>query len=273
MQKVKLGLAQIKISENFNNNVSKAFMFLEKAKKSNCEIICFPEQQFLPFFPQFAKQKKYFKYAISLDNQIVKKFKEKCKTDKIVAVPNFYEKDHENYYDSSPIIDASGNVLGISRMVHIVQAKHFYEQDYYTPSNTGFKVYNTRYGKIGVVICFDRHFPEAIRVMTLMGAEIVVIPTANTKGEPLDFFEWELKIAAYHNQVYIAMVNRVGKEADMDFCGESIIVDPYGNVVKKANDKEQLLTATIDLDLIKKARNDRPFLRLRQPQWYKRITE
>lgn len=273
MRKINLALAQIQISKKFDDNVNKAFEYVEKTKKQKFHILCFPEQQFLPFFPQYQKKKEYFKYAISSKSEIIKKFQEKSKEHNLVIVPNFYEKDQEKYYDSSPVIDTSGKLLGTSRMVHIVQAEQFYEQDYYTPSNTGFKIYPTKYGKIGLVICFDRHFPESIRLMALMGAELVIIPTANTTGEPLDFFEWELKIAAYHNQVYIAMVNRVGKEGKMDFCGESIIIDPYGKVIKKANNQEQLLTATIDLDLIKKARTARPFLKLRRPETYNLITQ
>lgn len=267
MRKIKLALAQIKIGENFDENVTKTFNFLERAGKSKANIICFPEQQFLPFFPQYRK-KNYHKYALQLTDKILKDFKQKSKEHKIVLIPNYYEKNKGKYYDSTPVIDASGKILGISRMVHIVQAKQFYEQDYYTQSPEGFKVYDTKYGKIGIVICFDRHYPEAIRIMALLGAELVIIPTANTKGEPLDFFEWELKIAAYHNQVFIAMCNRVGKEGDMDFCGESIVVDPYGKTLKKANDKEQLVNVTLDLDLIKKARKDRPFIKLRRPKLY-----
>jgi N-carbamoylputrescine amidase len=152
-------------------------------------------------------------------------------------------------------------------MVHIVQMPQFYEQDYYTPSDSGFQVYETSKGRVGVVICFDRHYPESIRSCALKGAQLVVIPTANVKGEPLEFFEWELKVAAVQSGLFIAMCNRVGLEHEMDFCGQSVLVDPNGVVVARADDTEQILYAAVDLGLIPKAREARPYLRLRRPEF------
>ncbi len=166
------------------------------------------------------------------------------------------------------MIDADGSLLGVSKMVHIVQAPCFYEQDYYTPSDTGFHVYDTAAGKIGVVICFDRHFPESIRSCTLKGAQLIVIPTANVKDEPLEMFEWEVRIPAMQNGVFIAMCNRVGLEGEMHFCGESIVIDPNGDIVAKADDTEQILYADIDFGMIVEVRKNRPFLELRRPGEY-----
>jgi len=158
-------------------------------------------------------------------------------------------------------------------MVHIVQAEGFYEQDYYTPSDSGFKVYDTAIGKVGVVICFDRHYPESIRSCVLQGAEIVIIPTANTKDEPLQMFEWELRVPAMQNSVFIAMCNRVGLEGKMDFRGESIVVDPNGKVIVKANDQEQIVFADIDIDLASKIKNQKPYFKLRRPEAYKHLVQ
>jgi len=155
-------------------------------------------------------------------------------------------------------------------MVHIAQAPSFYEQDYYAPSDTGFRVYDTTIGKVGVVICFDRHLPESIRTCALRGAEIVVIPAANTKSEPMELFEWELRVQATHNGLFIVMCNRVGVEADMHFAGESLVIDPFGKVVAKADDKEQILYADIDLSRIYEYRVQRPYLQLRRPEMYER---
>ena len=110
-------------------------------------------------------------------------------------------------------------------MVHIAQAEQFYEQDYYTPSDEGFKVFDTEFGKIGIVVCFDRHYPESIRTEVLRGADLILIPTVNTKAEPSLMFEWELRVQAFQNSVILAMCNRVGPEGNMCFSGESIVVD------------------------------------------------
>ena len=115
-------------------------------------------------------------------------------------------------YDASLVINADGSLLGVSKMVHIVQAPLFHEQDYYTPLDSGFETYTTQAGIVGVVICFDRHYPESIRTCVLKGAQIIVIPTANIKGEPLELFEWELRVPAMQNEVVIALCNRVGVE-------------------------------------------------------------
>lgn len=106
--------------------------------------------------------------------------------------------------------------------------------DYYTPSNDGFKVFDTEYGKIGIVVCFDRHYPESIRTEALMGADLILIPTVNTIAEPSEMFEWEPRVQAFHNSISIAMCNRVGHEGEMNFSGESIVVSPNGEVLKKS---------------------------------------
>ena len=211
--------------------------------------------------------------AIGIDDPIVKRFQQKCKALNIMAVPNIYLKEGENHFDASMPIDAKGEILGVSKMVHIVQTKGFFEQDYYTPSDTGFIVYDTPLCKLGIVICFDRHFPESIRTCVLKGAELVIIPTVNTKGEDLEMFEWELRVQAMQNSVFIAMCNRVGIEGEMDFCGESIIIDPTGNVIKKADDSEQLIFADLEINQISKIRKTRQYLNLRRPELYTQLTK
>ena len=118
------------------------------------------------------------------------------------------------------------------------------------------------------MICFDRHLPESIRTCALKGAEIIIIPTANTKGENLEMFEWEIRVQAMQNNVFIAMCNRVGKEEDMDFAGESLLVDPNGDLLIKMNDLEGLTVAEIDLSMVHKVRKARPFINLRRPESY-----
>ena len=168
----------------------------------------------------------------------------------------------------SLLIDDAGTLLGEQKMVHIAQAACFYEQDYYTPSEEGFKVFDTPIGKIGIVVCFDRHYPESIRTEALKGAELILVPTANTKDEPSELFQWEIKIQAFQNSVNVAMCNRVGLEGSMDFSGESIVADYNGNTIALAGDGETLLFAEVDLPAASATRERKPYTSLRRPELY-----
>jgi N-carbamoylputrescine amidase len=166
------------------------------------------------------------------------------------------------------MIDENGVITGTSEMVHIFQAEKFFEKDYYTPSEKGFCVYDTKIAKIGIVICFDRHLPESIRSCAAKGAEVIIVPTANIKGEPEEMYEWEMRVQAMQNNVYIAMCNRVGIEGESEFYGGSMLIDPYGNIVTKADDKEGLVVAEFEVEDVKKAREERPYINLRRKEWY-----
>lgn len=191
-----------------------------------------------------------------------------CRKNQIMAVPNIYLLENECPYDASILINKNGKILGIQKMVHIAQADKFFEQDYYTPSDDGFKVFETEFGKLGIVVCFDRHYPESIRTEALKGADLILIPTVNTKAEPSEMFEWELRVQAFQNSTIIAMCNRVGAEGDMDFSGESIVVDANGNVLAKADDKEQILYVDIELKAASAIRAARPYTQLRRTEFY-----
>ena len=147
-------------------------------------------------------------------------------------------------------------------MVHIAQAEHFYEQDYYTPSDDGFRVYDTPFGTIGIVICFDRHLPDGIRSCAAQGAELVLIPTANIAGEPLELFQWEVRVQAFQNTVFAAMCNRVGPEGEVTFVGQSLVAGPDGSLRLLAGESEELLVTEIPLEEARQARRNRPWLTL-----------
>ena len=264
---MKIALAQLKIDVDMEVNSKKSTDFIEKAVSMGAELICFPELQFSPFFPQH-QNKDAAKYLMSVDHPSIKAVQTKCKEYKIAACLNVYLREDKGFFDASPFINSHGEIMGISKMVHIVQWPKFYEQDYYTPSDEGFNVYETENYKAGVVICFDRHFPESLRTCALIGAELIIVPTAIIKDEPLEMFEWEMRIAAMQNNVFIALCNRVGKEGEMDFAGMSLVVDPLGNVVAKAEDREQLLIADMDLKVVKESRIKNPFIEMRRPDKY-----
>lgn len=263
----RIALVQQSMSDDFEANVEKSLELLEEAAANGAHVVTFPELQFSPFFPQY-ENRDASKYAIGIGHPAVQRLQEACKQLGVVAAPNFYLEEAGKRFDASPVIDADGEILGISKMVHIVQIPGFYEQDYYTPSDSGFHVYPTRFGKIGVVICFDRHYPESLRSCALQGAQLVIIPTAIIRGEPLEVFEWEVRIPAMQNSLYIAMCNRVGREGEMDFCGGSMLADPHGGLAAKADENEQILYADYDLDLQAKAAAERPYIPLMRPEAY-----
>ena len=263
----KIALVQLKIGRKVELNLGKTLKALEDAAENDAQLVCFPEIQFSPFFPQY-QDLDVSEYVFTLEHEVVTRLQQKCKELGIVAVPNIYLQEGESRFDASPVINVDGRIMGVSSMVHIVQMPCFYEQDYYAPSDTGFQVYDTAAGKVGVVICFDRHMPESIRTCALKGAQIIVIPTANTKLEPMEMFEWEVRVSAMQNCVYIAMCNRVGLEDEMDFAGESLVAGPNGELVAKADDMERILYADVDFRLVEDAQTQRPYLDMRRPDMY-----
>lgn len=270
---MRIAMAQMSMTNNIDENFDRTLEYVEKAKEA--DLLFFPEIQLTPFFPQYKEEElkeaigfEKEELSLSIDGIKVNMLRDLCKDFGLWMSPNIYIKEDDKFYDMSLMIDDNGEIIDTSKMVHIHQAENFYEKDYYTPSEEGFIVYNTPFGKIGVVICYDRHFPESIRTCALMGAKLIIIPTANTVAEPMDMFEWELRVAAYQNNVYIAMCNRVGTEGNMEFAGESIIVDSNGNVVFKADNNEQLIIKEIDLDTTDTSRAERPFIEELRPDFY-----
>lgn len=264
---MRVALAQYTLEQSIDENVEKLLSLMADAKGEGADLLILPELCLSPFFPQYPGR-DMSRYAISIDEPQIEAIKAACASIGLMCSPNIYLREQNRLFDASLMIDREGNVLGVSKMVHIAQAPGFYEQDYYAPADSGFKVYKTPFGMIGIVVCFDRHLPESIRTAALKGAALILIPTANTVNEPRDVFECELRAAAYQNGVFIAMCNRVGKEGDTTFCGESTVVDPDAVVLAKADDREGLLVADIDLSKSVLAQLARPYLSLRRTDFY-----
>lgn len=262
---MKLALAQISMTENMHENLEKSLLFCDRAKGN--DLLFFPEIQLSPFFPQYEKR-NVDRYCLQPDSAEIRSLKEKAAQHHYYLSPNVYLERQGKRYDTSLWITPDGHLEDTAQMVHIAQAEQFYEQDYYTPSDTGFKVFDTPFGKVGIVICYDRHLPESIRTCTLKGADLIIVPTANTKAEPMEMFEWEMRVQAMQNQVFIAMCNRVGTEDTMNFAGESLVIHPSGEVLAKADDSEQLLTCEIDLLEASQWKDKVPYLRTRRSEWY-----
>jgi len=265
---MRLALAQMSNAGDIQRNLKKSLNAIQEAASNGADMVLFPEVQLTEFFPQY-QGRDVKSYGVEISDDIVFSFKKDCMDNHIMAVPNIYMKENNKFYDASILIDKKGNIQGIQKMVHIAQAEQFYEQDYYEPSEDGFQIFDTEYGKIGIVVCFDRHYPESIRTEVIMGADLILIPTVNTKAEPSELFEWELRVQAFQNSVFIAMCNRVGVEDAMEFSGESIVVDANGTTLVKADDKEHIIYIDINPDNAKIIRNGRPYTSLRRAEFYK----
>ena len=264
---MKIALAQMKISSDMEENYEKSKKFIREAAGKGADLICFPEIQFTPFFPQY-QGLDASSYQLERDHPYICDIRKLCKEAGIFASPNFYIEENGKSYDMSFLIDDAGEIIGTQKMVHVAQCEQFFEQDYYTPSEEGFSVFDTKLGKIGIVVCFDRHYPESIRTEALRGAELIIIPTANTKAEPLELFQWEIKVQAFQNSVNIAMCNRVGVEDEMVFSGESIVCDYQGRTLALAEDTEKLLFADVNLPDARKVREEKPYMNLRRRDLY-----
>lgn len=264
---MKIALAQMKMTSDMESNYRKSIELIHKAAKKGADLIAFPEIQLTPFFPQY-EGRDMSAYALRLDSRYITGICEACKKNRIFAAPNFYVEEDGKKYDMSLLINDGGNIIGKQKMVHVAQCEQFYEQSYYTPSEEGFAVFDTKFGRIGIVVCFDRHYPESIRTEALRGAELIIIPTANTTKEPSELFMWEVKVQAFHSSVNIAMCNRVGAEGGMEFSGESIICDYNGEAVAIAGNSEELLIADVDLPGAEKTRKLKPYTSLREGRFY-----
>ena len=253
---MRIAMMQMAMTEDMERNLQVSYEAVKEA--AGVDLLFFPEVQHMPFLPQYTAD-ELPDYLLDPDDPRVTAFYDLARQAHCMVSPNLYLQYRGQAYDTSLFIDEKGNLLGKSAMVHVTSAPQFYELDYYTPSPDGFRVYDTSFGKIGVVICFDRHLPESIRTCAAMGAELVLIPTANLTTEPLDLFEWEIRVQAYQNNVFIAMCNRVGREGDVTFAGQSLVVDSEGQTLFKAGGEAGLVYCDIDLEKCKASRQARPY--------------
>lgn len=273
---MRIAMAQMAMSNDVAENLKKSVEYI-KACKGKADLLFFPELQLTPFYPLHKLEhwkKTREELAFKFDSSEVAALRNAAKESGIWVSPNLYMDDtfvnplsciaYPYYRDMNLMINPEGKIVETASMVHVLSAEDFWETDYYDHSDDGFKVVETPHGKVGIVICYDRHLPESIRTCALKGAEIIIIPTVNMKSEPMEMFMQELRVQAFQNNVFIAMCNRVGKQEHADFAGESLIVNPEGEVIFKADDKEQLIIQEIDLAEVHKVRNKRPYIRTRR---------
>lgn len=242
----RLAALQHAMSPDIAVNLATAGRMLEAAADEGAKLAVFPELQLSPFFP-VRRGHDAARYAMQGDDPALEALGELARQHGIVVVANVYFQDAQGErFDASPVFDADGTLLGIPQMVHIAQFENFWEKDYYA-SGAGFEVYDTAAGRLGIVICYDRHFPESYRACALQGAEIIATPTCNLAGEPLDLFAWEMRTLAMQNSVYSILANRCGIEDGTAYGGHSVIAGPDGSLLAQAGDGETVLTAAYDL--------------------------
>ncbi|MFZ7102884.1 MAG: N-carbamoylputrescine amidase [Peptococcaceae bacterium] len=283
MRKVKVAATQMSCSANSAENISKAEALVRKAAQKGARIILLQELFETCYFCQKEKA-DYYGYARELaDNEAVRHFKKIARELEVVLPISFYEKKNYARYNSVAVVDADGEVLGIYRKSHIPDGPGYEEKFYFNPGDTGFKVWQTRYGKIGVGICWDQWYPEAARCMTLMGAELLFYPTAigsEPQDAALDSKEhWQACMLGHAaaNLIPVIASNRIGSEEDEDsritFYGSSFIAGPQGNkLVEGGRTEETVLVAEFDLDQLEVRRIEWGIFRDRRPDLYKIIT-
>jgi len=252
-------------------NVTRGLRAVDQAAAAGAKLVCFAELAFEHFYPQCPARPDHASQAEPIPGPITEAFARQAKAHGVVIVLNLYERDAQGRtFDSSPVIDADGRLLGTTRMVHITEYAGFYEQGYYTPGDTGAPVYQTKVGPIGVAICYDRHYPEYMRALAVGGAQLVVVPQAGAVGEwPEGLYEAEMRVAAFQNGYFVALCNRVGKEDPLTFAGESFVCDFDGNVTARAPQGEDaILYADVELSETARSHAKTLFFRDRRPELY-----
>lgn len=271
---MRIALAQMSSAEDRHENLTRALAVMDDAAAAGADLIVFPEVVLDRFFPACRRvdcRRPPEELAEPIPGPSSDRIAAKAKEHGLVTVFNLYEAAADGrLFDSSPVYDADGTLLGITRMAHITQYEGFYEQDYYHPGDTGAPVYDTAVGKLGVAICYDRHFPEYMRGLALAGADLVVIPQAGVLGEwPEGLYEAEVRVAAFHNGYFAALCNRTGIEETLTFSGESFVVDPQGRMVARGKKLEDdLLLVDVDLTQCAESSARQLFLRHRRPELY-----
>ena len=267
---MKIALIQQHASRDKSANLKRGLASARSAIESGANVICFAELAFEPFYPQVPAEADFEQLAETIPGPTTDLFCRFAAEHQVVFVLNLFERDGQLTYDSSPVIDTDGSILGTTRMVHITDYPCFHEQGYYQPGDRGAPVYDTQRGRIGVAICYDRHYPEYMRAMAIAGAELVVVPQAGAVGEwPEGLYEAELQVAAFQNGYFTALCNRVGKEPELTFAGESFVCDPQGNVIARAGEGvDEILFCEIETSQVNESHARRLFLRDRRPELY-----
>ena len=280
-ESVKIALVQMSCHEDKDENLRKAIAYLDEAAGQGANIICLQELFDSLYFCQ-TEDHAQFSLAQPIPGRATETLASvAARTGTVIVAGLFEQRSAGLYHNSAVVIDADGRLLGTYRKMHIPDDPHYFEKFYFTPGDTGFKSFATRYGNLGVCICWDQWFPEAARLTAMRGAQILLFPTAigwlaDDKQEfgesQLSAWTTMMRSHAIANGIYVAATNRVGTEGHIEFWGNSFVADPYGNQVAVAGqDDDQILFADCDFSLINTARTHWPFLRDRRIDAYESL--
>ena len=290
MRKVKVAALQFSCSKDVQENINKAEKMVKEAADNGANIILLPELFERQYFCQ-EKRYDYYNYALPLEkNPAVNRFKEVAKELGVVIPVSFYERDIDRLFNTVAMIDADGSVLCIYRKTHIPDDHFYQEKFYFTPGDSGFKVFDTRFGCIGVGICWDQWFPETVRCMAVQGAEMLLYPTAIGSEPILDVdsnSHWRrvMQGHAAANLMPVVAASRIGVEtvepckenagqsSSLDFYGCSFIADATGDIIASAKQEETILYGEFDLDALKEDRLSWGLFRDRRPETYVVMTK
>lgn len=278
---ITVGLVQMACSPNTDQNLHHAMDSIREASKKGAQIICLPELFLTPYFCQ-TEDTRNFSLAEPLPGPTSAAFSKLAKELEVVLIVPLFEKRAQGiYHNTAIVIDADGSIAGTYRKMHIPDDPCFYEKYYFTPGDMGFKSFSTRYGKVGVLICWDQWFPEAARLTALSGAQFLFYPTAigyqdedaNVSKQQISAWETIQKSHAISNGVFLGSVNRVGREKSLNFWGRSFICNPFGNVIGQAEKEAEIVIAQCALPEIESVRQNWPFLRDRRVDAYHGLTK
>ena len=275
---VSVGLLQMSCDERPELNFKKGVSRIGEAAKKGAQIVCLQELFRSQYFCQ-TEDTEFFKLAEPIPGPSTKALSKVAREKKIVIVASLFEKRTPGiYHNTAVIIDVDGTIAGKYRKMHIPDDPLYYEKFYFTPGDLGFQTHNTRFGKVGTLVCWDQWFPEAARLTALSGAEFLFYPTAIgwLPGEKDEMNQaqhsaWETiqRAHAIANGLFVVVVNRVGREGNLTFWGQSFVADPFGRIIAKASaDKEEVLVVECDLNKIEETRQNWPFLRDRRIDSY-----
>ena len=275
---VTVGLIQMSCGPEPGGNLKKAIGRISEAAKKGAQIVCLQELFRSQYFCQ-NEDIKNFKLAETIPGPSIEALIKVARQKKIVIVASVFEKRTAGiYHNTAVVIDANGKIAGKYRKMHIPDDPLYYEKFYFTPGDLGFRTHETKYGKVGALICWDQWFPEAARLTALSGSQFLFYPTAigwlpDEKPEMrrAQHSAWETiqRAHAIANGVFVAVVNRVGHEGQLNFWGQSFVADPFGRIIAKASsDKEEVLIVDCDIDQIDETRQNWLFLRDRRIDYY-----
>ena len=278
---ITVGLVQMACSSDVDKNLASAIESICAAAKKGAQIICLPELFLTQYFCQ-TEDTQNFSLAESLPGPTSETLSKLAKELEVVLIVPLFEKRTEGiYHNTALVIDADGSIAGTYRKMHIPDDPCFFEKFYFTPGDTGFKSFPTRYGRVGVLICWDQWFPEAARLTTLSGAQFLFYPTAigyqdeDAKESNQQITAWETiqKSHAISNGVFLGSVNRVGRENALTFWGRSFICNPFGKVIGQAENEPEIVIAQCSLPEIESVRQNWPFLRDRRVDAYQGLSK